>query len=124
MSILGKYVNLFVQVYIDDIVIYSNTDADHLVHVTKVMDELLKAGLSVSGPKCKFAVRKIDFLGFVITDKGIDSQPDKIQAIIDLKPPKNLKQIQMLLRNFMTTELRVAMFISYPSYVMFSILQY
>ena len=82
----------FVVVYLDDILIFSDTVADHKEHVAEVLSILQKARFQVSPPKYVIAVTKIEFLSHIITAAGIEPSPDEIQAVLDIPSPKTLTQ--------------------------------
>lgn len=82
----------YVVVYLDDIVIFSKTIEEHKQHVAEVISTLHEAKFQVSPPKCSIAVKKIEFLGHIITETRVEPTPDKIKAIIDIAPPTTLSQ--------------------------------
>ena len=54
--------------------------------------------MKLNPSKCSFEVSSGKFLGFMVSHKGIEANPDKIQAILDIKPPQNIKEVQSLIR--------------------------
>lgn len=82
----------YVVVYLDDILIFSDTIAEHKKHVAEVLSILQKARFQVSPSKCVIAVTKIEFLSHIITAAGMEPSPDKIQAVLDIPSPKTLTQ--------------------------------
>lgn len=70
-SIFHDYIETFMQVYIDDIVIKSISDEDHLTHLSQSFERMRKHGLKMNPLKCAFFVQARDFLGFVVHKKGI-----------------------------------------------------
>ena len=66
-QVLRDYIGKFVQVYIDDINIYSETFEDHLKHIRLVNQKLREAGLKLKRKKCSFLKKKLEFLGHIIT---------------------------------------------------------
>jgi hypothetical protein len=64
---LRPYMDDFVVCYLDDILIYSEDPAQHEGHVTKVLERLREYGLNCKAEKCEFNVKKVGFLGFVIS---------------------------------------------------------
>src|SRR6266498_1938700 len=91
--ILRKYLRDFVFVYLDDIIIYSKTWKGYLNHLRLVFEALRGAGLMVKVKKCKFARKELKFLGHVINREGIRTDPEKIEKMVNLEPPKNLKEL-------------------------------
>ncbi|CAF2118563.1 unnamed protein product [Rotaria magnacalcarata] len=82
----------YVVVYLDDILIFSDSIKEHKKHVTEVLSILQKARFTVSPSKCIIAFEKVEFLSHIITVAGIEPSPDKIQAILDIPSPKTLTQ--------------------------------
>ncbi len=82
----------YVMVYLDDILIFSRTFAEHKKHLHEILSLLAKAKFQVNPDKCTIAVHEINFLSHTINEHGIKSNGEKIKAIIDLPPPKTLKE--------------------------------
>src|SRR3954462_3759482 len=82
------------QVYIDDIVIKSITDEDHLIHPSQYFERMRKHGLKMNHLKCAFCVQARDFLGFVDHKKEIEINQNKTKAIMETKAPSNKKELQ------------------------------
>ena len=72
--ILEKYPHQFTLVYLDDIIIYSATFANHMDHLSLVFDLLVAEGLRAKGTKCSFARKEVEYLGHV-SDHGIAQNP-------------------------------------------------
>jgi hypothetical protein len=86
-ELLGDIPNI--KVYLDDILITSNgTFEEHAAIMEKVRDILQKANFRANLRKCYFGESKIDYLGYDITRDGIQPQPNKVEAILKLSPPK------------------------------------
>jgi len=94
---LRDYLDLFCIVYLDDILIYSNTLEEHVVHVRQVLARLHEYGLSCKREKCEFHTSSLSFLGFVISPSGISMDPDRITAITEWPAPMNVHDIQVFL---------------------------
>jgi hypothetical protein len=88
---------VFAVVYLDNILIYSQKEEDHVEHVTKVLQKLQEAGLFVNGQKSDFHTTSTTYLGFIVTPEGISMDPQKVQAISDWEPPKNVHDVQIFL---------------------------
>ena len=83
--------------YLNDIVVFSKTFEEHCEHLKTVFDRLRSAGLSLRLSKCKFFYRKTEYLGHIISSDGIRVSDDKIKAVRDAVPPKNVKELQRFL---------------------------
>ena len=81
--ILGEYLDNFVMVYLDNIIIYSNSEKEYKEHVKQVLSRLYKENMPVVIKKCKFHTKKTDFVGFIIKLKQISIDLKKIKAIIN-----------------------------------------
>src|SRR6266542_155663 len=92
--ILRKYLGDFTLVYLDDIIIYSKIWKGHLNHLRLVFEDLRGAGLMVKVKKCEFAKRELKFLGHIISREGIRTDPEKIEKMVNIGPPKNLKELR------------------------------
>ena len=93
-DILFEYLNVFCQVYLDDILIYSKTKKEHVEHVRMVLQKLREAGLQADILKCEFHVQETKFLGLMVSIDGLRINPVKIQAVLDWPIPRNLKETQ------------------------------
>ena len=96
-DVLGELIGDHVQVYLDDIIIYSNNLEDHIVHVKNVLSLLIKNGLYVKKEKCEFHVKETTFLGFTISVNGLTMDQNKVKSIIEWPTPKNVKELQSFL---------------------------
>ncbi|GKV24229.1 hypothetical protein SLEP1_g33864 [Rubroshorea leprosula] len=84
------------EVYVDDIVVKSRKAEDHLVDLDETFNNLRKNRMQLNPAKCIFGVESGKFLGFMVSRKGIEVNPEKIRAIADMEPPKSVKDIQRL----------------------------
>ena len=87
----------FTDVYIDDIVIFSNTYDEHLEHLTKVFSRLAENKLFVKKNKCAFSQPEIEVVGFIVGSGGIRPMPQKLQAIYFWERPQDVKDIRSFL---------------------------
>ena len=91
--ILEKYLNQFTLVYLDDIIIYSATFADHTDNLSLVLDLLSAEGLRVKGSNCSFARKEVEYLGHIVSSQGIAPNPKKIEAIQKYPTPLNSDEL-------------------------------
>ena len=91
------------EVYMDDMIVKSRAEADHAAHLKKVFDQARKYKMRFNPEKCTFGVRAGKFLGFYLTERGIEANPDKCRAFSELPTPDSKKSIQVL--NGMLTSL-------------------
>src|SRR5690606_6759717 len=96
-DVLREYLDQFVVVYLDDILIYSRNKEEHIDHVKKVMKKLMDAQLQAKLSKCEFFKDEVEFLGFVISSKGIAMDPKKVKVIQEWKTPASVHDIQVFL---------------------------
>ena len=86
-----------VEVYMDDIVVKSHSCSQHIKDLQEVFDALRRVNMRLNPENCAFGVEGGKFLGFMLTHKGIEANPDKCKAITEMRSPKNLKEMQQLL---------------------------
>ena len=94
---LGSEISHFCLNYLDDLIIFSRTAEEHLQHVTAVFNKLAQADFKIKPSKCEFFKSEVGFLGHIVTSEGVKGDPEKITAIQNLKPPKNVEQLRHLL---------------------------
>ena len=80
---LREFLDQFCVVYIDDILIYSKTKAEHHEQVCKVLQKLKEAGLYAKPEKYEFNVEKTTFLGFIISADSIEMDPTKVEVVLN-----------------------------------------
>ena len=91
-SQLGKNI----KVYIDDMVVKSKLESEHVNDLGNIFEILRKHKLHLNASKCSFGVGSGKFLGYMITHHEIEVNPDQIKAINSLQPPRNPKEVQKL----------------------------
>ncbi|GAU41112.1 hypothetical protein TSUD_398080 [Trifolium subterraneum] len=84
------------EVYMDDMIVKSEEEIDHTVHLKKVFDQARKFNMRFNPEKCTFGVEAGKFLGFYLTKRGIEANPDKCRAFFDYPTPKSKKSIPTL----------------------------
>jgi len=92
--VLRPFIGKFVVVYFDDIVIYNLNIEDHKVHVRQVLETLRKDELYANPEKCVFAIDHIEFLGFVVSSKGVHVDEQKVAVIRNWPTPTNISEIR------------------------------
>ncbi|KAK7279755.1 hypothetical protein RJT34_24812 [Clitoria ternatea] len=85
-----------VEVYINDIIAKTPVGGDHIEDLRQVFTRLREFNMRLNPMKCTFAVPAGKFLGFMLTQRGIEANPGKCQTILDMQSPKNLREIQSL----------------------------
>jgi len=85
-----------VEVYVDDIIVKSPNPRQHSTDLAEVFKALRTYNIRLNPEKCTFGVDGGKFLGFMLTQRGIEANPEKFQAIIDMRSPTNVKEVQRL----------------------------
>ena len=85
-----------IEIYIDDMVVKSKVVSEHLGDLRVIFEILRSYRLRLNASKCSFGVGLGKFLGYMVTHKGIEVNPDQIKAINDLRTPRNPKEVQKL----------------------------
>jgi hypothetical protein len=85
-----------IECYVDDIVVKSKHEQEHLEHLAIVFKRLRQHKLKMNPMKCAFGVASGKFLGFIVTKRGIEIDPSKIKAIINMPQPRNLHELKSL----------------------------
>jgi transposase InsO family protein len=83
--------------FVDDLLTYSKTFAEHLIHLEKLFEKLKEIGIKLKPSKCNLATNKTTFLGHEISGEGISTCPEKIKPILDYPRPKNQREIKQFL---------------------------
>lgn len=94
---LHEYLDVFVVAYLDDILIFSKSQAEHETHVRKVLEKLRGAGILLKPEKCEFHKEELEFLGFIVGTHGVRMNPKKVEAVLDWPTPRTVKEIQSFL---------------------------
>ena len=87
-----------VKVYIDDMLLKSKKEEDHLKDLEETFKTLRKYQMKLNPSKCAFSVSSNKFLGFMVSQKGIEANQDKIKVILEMQPPRTIKETQGLTR--------------------------
>ncbi|UOH82890.1 hypothetical protein LQV05_005603 [Cryptococcus neoformans] len=89
--------DIFVIIYLDDILIYSPELGTHQSHVIQVLDHLCQTHLYAKASKCEFHQTSVEFLGFVVSDQGLSMDTKKVKSITEWPIPRNLHDTQSFL---------------------------
>jgi hypothetical protein len=90
-KVFGPYLRKFVLVFFDDILIYSKSLDEHILHLTAALQVLRSNSLTAKMSKCVFVAQQVEYLGHIISGKGVATDPAKIQAISTWPQPKSVK---------------------------------
>nr|AAN04909.1 Putative polyprotein [Oryza sativa Japonica Group] len=96
-KVFMEYLDKFVVVFIDDILIYSQSEEDHQHHLRLVLGKLREHQLYAKLSKCEFWLPEVKFLGHVISAKGVAVDPETVTAVTDWKQPKTVTQVRSFL---------------------------
>ena len=86
------------EVYIDDMLVKSTTAELHIAHLSEAFQILREYNMKLNPAKCAFGVSAGKLLGFIVNNRGIEANPDKIKVVLDMPPPYNIKEVQRLTR--------------------------
>ena len=92
--IFSHFLDKFVVVFIDDILIYSRTKEEHGEHLRSVLEILREKRLYAKLSKCEFWLEEVNFLGHVISGQGISVDPAKVEAVLKWERPKTVTEIR------------------------------
>lgn len=84
------------EVYVDDMLVKSLTSGSHVADLAEAIDTLRKYHMKLNPQKCVFGVDSGKFLGFMVSQRGIEANPNKVRAILEMPPPRITKQLQQL----------------------------
>ena len=84
-------------IYLDDVIIFSKTPEEHIERLQAVLHKLRKAGLKLKPSKCEFFRDRISYLGHIVSKDGVETDPKKIQVILDWPIPKTVYDVRSFL---------------------------
>ena len=96
-QVFQRYLDRFVIVFIDDILMYSSSSEEHSEHLRIVLQTLRERQLYSKLSKCQFWLDRVAFLGHVISVEGVNVDPKKREAVVNWKPPKNVSEVRSFL---------------------------
>ena len=85
-----------IQVYVDNMLVKSVRENDHLSDLQEAFNTLQSYNMKLNPSKCVFGVTAGKFLGFMVSQRGIEVNPEKVRAILELEPPRTVKAVQSL----------------------------
>jgi hypothetical protein len=96
-KVFMEYLDKFVVVFIDDILVFSKTEVEHAKHLRLVLQKLREHKLYAKQSKCEFWLKEVSFLGHVVSNSGISVDPSKVRDVLNWKPPTNVGEIRSFL---------------------------
>ena len=95
-KMFSKQIGRNMEVYVDDMLIKSKEELTHLDDLRETFATLKQFQMKLNPSKCVFGVASGKFLGFMVSQRGIETNPEKVQAIINMASPKTVKEVQKL----------------------------
>nr|KYP74139.1 Uncharacterized protein K02A2.6 [Cajanus cajan] len=95
-KVFQRQIGSNIEIYVDDMVVKSNSMTKHIADLGEIFGELRKHKMRLNPEKCTFGVKGGKFLGFMLSARGIKAKQDKCKAVIDMRSPINLKELQRL----------------------------
>ena len=95
-KMFSKQIGRNMEVYVDDMLVKSKEELVHLDDLKETFATLRQYQMKLNPSKCAFGVASEKFLGFMVSQRGIKANPEKVQAILDMASPKTVKEVQKL----------------------------
>ncbi|CAL8091070.1 unnamed protein product [Prunus armeniaca] len=95
-KIFKEQIGKTMEVYVDDMLVKAPERADHIENLAEAFSLLRKYNMKLNPSKCTFGVSSGRFLGYLVTQRGIEAHPNQIKAILNMKSPATTKEIQSL----------------------------
>jgi hypothetical protein len=96
-KVFMDYLDKFVVVFIDDILVFSENEDEHEEHLRLVLQRLRENQLYAKLSKCEFRLKEVSFLGHVISKEGLSVDPDKVKDVLEWEVPQNVIEIRSFL---------------------------
>ncbi|MBW0512708.1 hypothetical protein O181_052423 [Austropuccinia psidii MF-1] len=96
-EIFQDLLDVYVVVYLDDIMVFSKSEEDHVTHVSTVVSRLTANNLFSKASKCLFHVSSVEYRGYVVYSEGLKMDQEKVQKILNWPPPRNVKALHFFL---------------------------
>ncbi|KAL0560426.1 hypothetical protein IC582_000831 [Cucumis melo] len=112
--VFKDFLDTFIIVFIDDIFVYSKTEAEHEEHLHQVLETLRANKLYAKFSKCKFWMKKVSLLGHIVSSEGVSVDPEKIEVVTSWPQPSTVSKVRSFLglasyyRRFMEDFSRIA----------------
>ena len=97
-KMFSKQIGRNMEMYVDDMLVKSKEELAYLDNLKETFTTLKQYQMKLNPSKCAFGVASGKFLGFMVFQKGIEANPEKVRAILDMAPPKTVKEVQKLTR--------------------------
>ena len=91
-----KQIGRNVEVYVDNMLVKSKEEEDHLDNLRETFNMLRQYSMKLNPSKCAFGVSSGKFLGFMVSQRGIEANPEKVKAILEMSSPRTVKEVQSL----------------------------
>ena len=95
--IFKEELDTFVLVYLDDILVFSRTLEEHISHLRTALRKLRDAKLFARLHKCSFFQEKVEYLGFDVSERGVQPSPEKVRTVVEWPQPQSVKDIRSFL---------------------------
>ena len=95
-QMFNKQIGRNIEVYVNDMLVKSKEEQDHLDDLKETFNTLRQYNIELNPSKCAFGVSSGKFLGFMVSQRGIEANPEKVRAILEMSSPKTIKEIQSL----------------------------
>ena len=91
-----KQIGTSMEVYIDDMLVKSTISEFHIAHLSEAFQILREYNMKLNPAKCAFGLSTGKFLGFIVNNRGIEANPNKIKVVLDMPLPSSIKEVQRL----------------------------
>ena len=96
-KVLKGLLGLLCLIYIDNIVVFSRSEEEHISHLNTLFERLTQYNLQLNPNKCVFGLRQVRLLGYIESQEGLSADPEKVTAITKLEPPKSVAEVRIFL---------------------------
>ena len=96
-SLFKEELDAFVLVYLDDILVFSQTLEDHIRHIRTALQKMRDAKFFARLHKCSFFQEKVEYLGFDVSRDGVQPSPEKVRIVVEWPQPQSVKDVRSFL---------------------------